>query len=234
MTRQWRVRSFCLVLAGIVSVLAPLEYPVEAGSTPLAPAAQETISWGTIGPVQVTAIEKAGALPRLRMRAPGHKLEVRFGRSDREAFRFRSLLRFKRFDLPFLPVPLLLVVAAAPGGSDTVFDAVLIGAPTGKLRVLTPQHWHTTLEGGLHLGPLGADRGSGVAVWNMLWNPGQSRLEPHRYEVQFYLWQRDHFATGEKRVTAGHHESWEGAAKELGVTELRNVLLDFEDFEALR
>jgi hypothetical protein len=156
---------------------------------------QVIIRFPDIGLVRVNALEPLNALPQLVFTGvKNHKAisTIHLGTSDPDFFKphpedkyTKPFLRFKVLSAKGLPTPLILAVAVAPGGSDTLFESSLIGSVNGELRVLTPEPLTNNVQGGIYVGNLGRGRGTGAAVWNFLWEDG-AHYAPHRYEVKLY------------------------------------------------
>jgi hypothetical protein len=79
----------------------------------------------------------------------------------------------------------VLAVAAATGGSDCAYEAIVFGSEHGKLSLWTPRDIDTLAEGGIYVGDLGGRRGYGLAVWNFIWG-NEPHVAPHRYAVTLY------------------------------------------------
>ncbi len=107
----------------------------------------------------------------------------------------------------------------SPGGSDCKYEGIVVGSVKGKLSVLTPKPVETLAEGGIYLGDLGSGQGYGLAVWDFIWGPSESHLDPHRYKVTLYRYDRAHFRfVPLRRVESKkRHGSYDEALSELGL-----------------
>ncbi|MBO0726949.1 MAG: hypothetical protein J2P52_15200 [Blastocatellia bacterium] len=156
---------------------------------------QTTIRFPEIGLVRVSALEPLNELPQIVFTGLKNHKEIstiHLGTSDPDFFKphledkyTKPFLRFKVLSVKGLPHPLILAVAVAPGGSDTLFESSIIGAVNGEIRVLTQEPLTNNVQGGVYVGYLGRKWGTGAAVWNFLWEDG-AHYEPHRYEVELY------------------------------------------------
>jgi hypothetical protein len=113
----------------------------------------------------------------------------------------------------------VLAVAAATGGSDCAYEAVVFGSNRGKLSLWTPRTLDTMAEGGIYVGDLGGRKGYGLAVWNFIWG-NEAHVDPHRYKVWFYKLNRRTmvFVPAGTRMTRGRFASDTAALHELGLT----------------
>jgi hypothetical protein len=156
---------------------------------------QAVIRFPEIGLVRVSALEPLNALPQLVFTGiKDHKAisTIDLGTSEPDVFKphpedkyTRPFLRFKVLSVRGIPTPLILAVAVAPGGSDTIFESSIVGNVNGEIRVLTPEPLTNNVQGGVYVGYLGKRWGTGAAVWNFLWEDG-AHYEQHRYEVKLY------------------------------------------------
>jgi hypothetical protein len=116
---------------------------------------------GVLG-VGVQAIE--GQLPKLIIRNSAKTIvfQIEMGHTDDphpENFEHLATIKFKVLHIPGLPDPLLMVVAAGPGGSDSLWEMTLIGVVSGKIRPLWKQTKGISNAGGFFVGDLGKGRG---------------------------------------------------------------------------
>ncbi len=205
----------------------------------------EVVRFPRAGEVRVRAIEIPHRLPRLEFTsaATGRRLlTVSGGASDPRAYRIEPgptlmnpLVRFKVLHPSGLPGPLLLCVAVRPGGSDHGFETNVIGEVGGSLRVLTPTPLLNSIQGGVHVGDLGGERGPGVAVWSFLWE-NEAHYAAHRYEVRLFPFdaKRNSFKRGKLLRTKAKHETGADALAELGLPRYPNLLDEMPELEDYR
>jgi hypothetical protein len=113
----------------------------------------------------------------------------------------------------------VLAIAAATGGSDCAYEAIVFGSSRGKLSLWTPHTLDTMAEGGVYVGDLGGKRGYGLAVWNFIWG-NEAHVDPHRYKVWLYklnLHSMTFVPTG-SRTTRAKFATDTAALRELGLT----------------
>jgi hypothetical protein len=113
----------------------------------------------------------------------------------------------------------VLAVAAAVGGSDCAYEAIVFGSERGKLSLWTPKTLDTQAEGGIYVGDLGHRRGYGLAVWNFIWG-NEPHVAPHRYRVSLYHLNRRRmvFYPSITMTTRRHYSDDTAALRELGLT----------------
>lgn len=200
-----------------------------------------TTDFQGVGQVRVEAIEPVGKLPKLRIWEiqPGRllfstsvgTLNPHFYVIPAEKSATNPRLRFRVIEGMFPHSPLILAVAMSPGGSDCKYEGIVIGTVKGKLSLMTPKPVETLAEGGIYLGDLGNGQGYGLAVWNFIWGPNESHLDPHRYKVALYRYDRTHSRFVQLRTVESkeRHSSDEEALSELSLP-YGNLLSNFPDF----
>ena len=183
-----------------------------------------------IGTVTLRTIKAVGALPSVALAGPDGKvlLNATVGGTQSSFFRISkgpdgSLNPTVHYAVLAGPDPTskaVLAVAAATGGSDCAYEAIVFGSDRGKLSLWTPKTLDTQAEGGIYVGDLGGHRGYGLAVWNFIWGD-EPHVAPHRYKVWLYRLNRLHmkFYPTETLTTRGHYAD--------DATALRELHLDF-------
>ncbi len=144
-----------------------------------------------------------------------------------------SVLRFRVMRSAGLPQPLIVVVAASPGGSDTSFSTQLIAVRHGTYQALLARPVTSLLDGGVFVGPLGDGFGAGIAVWDFVWARSEAHVSPHRYRLQRERWDGARFRLLPVLTTKGRYTRPEPALAELGV-HYEDLTRTMPGFEALR
>lgn len=150
--------------------------------------------------VGVKAVDKQ--LPKLIIRNAAKKVlfQLEMGHAydpESKNFEYNAGIEFKVYHIADLPDPLLIVVAAGPGGSDTAWEVALLGVISGKIERLWKQTSDIMDEGGFFVGDLGEGRGIGIAQW--YWHGGECHAcPPTKYSIQLYRWNK-----GETRFDIG-------------------------------
>jgi hypothetical protein len=182
-----------------------------------------------IGMVTIRTIKAVGALPSVALaNAQGRVLlNATVGGTQSEYFRMAQGADGKMnptVHYAVLPGPdptsrAVLAVAAATGGSDCAYEAIVFGSERGKLSLWTPKTLDTMAEGGIYVGDLGARRGYGLAVWNFVWG-NEPHVAPHRYRVWLYHLNRSRmkFYPMATVTTHGRYASDTAALRELRLT----------------
>jgi hypothetical protein len=98
-----------------------------------------------------------------------------------------SFLRFRILDIKGLLSPMVLAIAAYPGGSDCGFEVKLIAERKGKIAELNPEPIVLNIEDGVYLGYISGKYGYGMMTWKFKWGD-EAHLAPHRYEIRIYKW----------------------------------------------
>lgn len=184
------------------------------------------------GTLRVSAVEIIDKNPVLRFsNFKTGKILASFQIKAEDSDRYKSFdlsspssafVRFRVLNIKGLPSPLVHAVAVSPGGSDHGFLSILIGEINGKLKILSPPI-ETSIQGGVHIGGLGAHRGNGIAVWNFIWG-NESHYEAHRYDVTFYPFdaKSQAFIKGVTIKSKQKHETDRGALNELKLPFFKN------------
>ena len=179
-----------------------------------------------IGMVTIRTIKAVGALPSVALAdARGRVLlNATVGGTQSEYFRIAQgadgtlnpTVHYALLPGPDPTSRAVLAVAAATGGSDCAYEAIVFGSERGKLSLWTPKTLDTMAEGGIYVGDLGARRGYGLAVWNFIWG-NEPHVAPHRYRVWLYHLNRRRmmFYPTVTMTTRGHYASDTSALREL-------------------
>jgi hypothetical protein len=182
-----------------------------------------------IGPVTIRTIKAIGALPGLVLAdQQGHVLlNATVGGTQSEYFRISQnsdgtlnpTVHYAVLPGPDPTSRAVLAVAAATGGSDCAYEAIVFGSERGKLSLWTPKTLDTLAEGGIYVGDLGVKRGYGLAVWNFIWG-NEPHVAPHRYKVWLYHLNRSRmkFYPTATLTTRGHYADDTAALHELRLT----------------
>jgi hypothetical protein len=184
---------------------------------------QEFIRFPDLGVMEVMAQALEGQVPTVVIRDANKKVLLQIKIEGKEYgglenFTHRVSIEFKVLHIPGMPEPLLMVMAVEPGGSDAAWETILIGVVSGAIKRLWQQSEPLNYEGGILVGDLGQDRGTGVAQWNFVWGSGESHVDPHKYSLQLYLWnkQKSQFDVGPKYITKNKYQDDAQALQELG------------------
>jgi hypothetical protein len=151
----------------------------------------EYVKFPELGVLEVGVQAIEGQLPKLIIRNAAKKVffQMEMGHAydpHPENFEHFATIRFKVLHISGLPDPLVMVVAAGPGGSDSSWEITLIGLVSGKIKRLWKQTKGLSNAGGFFVGDLGKGRGIGIAQWQ--WSPWQSSST--RYSIQLYRWNK--------------------------------------------
>ena len=182
-----------------------------------------------IGMVTIRTIKSVGALPAVVL-ADTHGrvlLNATVGGTQSEYFRIAQApdgtlnptVHYALLPGPDRTSRAVLAVAAATGGSDCAYEAIVFGSERGKLSLWTPKTLDTLAEGGIYVGELGPRRGYGLAVWNFIWG-SEPHVAPHRYRVSLYHLNRRRmiFYPTITMTTRRHYSDDSSALRELGLT----------------
>lgn len=182
--RAWRCGAWALGLVAAVSLGGGAAW-----------AEHSTVDFPGIGRVKLRTIKAVGALPSVVLAAPDGRvlLNATVGNTKSGYFRIsrgpngtlNPTVHYAVLAGPDASSRAVLAVAAAMGGSDCSYDAIVFGSERGKLSLWTPHTMETQAEGGMYVGNLGARRGYGLAVWNFIWGD-EPHVAPHRYRVWLY------------------------------------------------
>jgi hypothetical protein len=182
-----------------------------------------------IGPVSIKTVKSVGAVPAIVMTNANGKvlLSTTVGGSESEYFKIQQNAdgtMNPTVHYAVLPGPdpsslAVLAVAAATGGSDCAYEALVFGSERGKLSLWTPHNIETLAEGGIYVGDLGGRRGYGLAVWNFIWG-SEPHVAPHRYTVTLYKLNRKRmqFFKTTTLTSRGHYADDMSALRELKLT----------------
>lgn len=193
-------------------------------------AQQEVVRMPGVGRVTVTAYEGEDDT-RLVFddAATGKELAAVKMASDS----YKPKLRFRVLHVKGLPDPLVVGLAASPGGSGSGWEAVAFGAVGGELRDVTGSELLQTGDrGGFHFGDLGGGIGPGAAVWTAVWDVEyEGHPSPHRYEVKLYSWSRvnKRFEWHKVFRTRGKFDTGDEAIRSAGLR-FRDVRRGVRDF----
>jgi hypothetical protein len=182
-----------------------------------------------IGMVTIRTIKAVGALPSVVLADPSGRvlLNATVGGTQSEYFRIAQgadgqmnpTVHYAVLPGPDATSRAVLAIAAATGGSDCAYEAIVFGSERGKLSLWTPKTLDTMAEGGLYVGDLGGRRGYGLAVWNFIWG-NEPHVAPHRYRVWLYHLNRSSmkFYPTVTMTTRGHYADDGSALRELRLT----------------
>ena len=182
-----------------------------------------------IGMVTIRTIKAVGALPAVAL-ADAHGrvlLNATVGGAQSEYFRvsqgpdgsLNPTVHYAVLPGPDATSRAVLAVAAATGGPDCAYEAIVFGSERGKLSLWTRKTLDTQAEGGIFVGDLGGRRGYGLAIWNFVWG-SEPHVAPHRYKVSLYHLNRRHmiFYPTITLTTRGHYSDDSAALRELRLT----------------
>jgi hypothetical protein len=182
-----------------------------------------------IGTVTIRTIKAVGALPAVVLADPSGRvlLNATVGGTQSEYFRIAQssdgtlnpTVHYALLPGPDPTSRAVLAVAAATGGSDCAYEAIVFGSERGKLSLWTRKTLDTMAEGGIYVGDLGSRRGYGLAVWNFIWG-NEPHVAPHRYRVSLYHLNRRRmiFYPTMTLTTRGHYSDDAAALRELRLT----------------
>ena len=182
-----------------------------------------------IGIVTIRTIKAVGALPAVALAdAKGRVLlNATVGGTQSEYFRIAQgpdgslnpTVHYAVLDGPDATSRAVLAVAAATGGSDCAYEAIVFGSERGKLSLWTAKTLDTMAEGGIYVGDLGGRRGYGLAIWNFVWG-SEPHVAPHKYKVSLYHLNRRRmiFYATTTMTTRGHYADDASALRELHLT----------------
>ncbi len=141
--------------------------------------------------VRVVAVEEFGKPLRLlfvgRDKETIYSTSFTEGSNNREYAYVNPFLRFRSYDVPGLPSPVIVAVAVSPGGSDVGYEIKLIAERNGKITTLNPEPIDLTIQDGLYLGYINATFGHGMVIWENRWE-NEAHYDPHRYAIRIYRW----------------------------------------------
>ncbi len=142
------------------------------------------------------------------------------------------LARFKVIEIEGVPSPVIHLAMVQPGGSDHGFWSALFGEVNGKIKLLTPITTRFSWEGGVQIGNLGKGNGTGIAVWNSIWDDGESHYGAHIYQVDFYNFNKKlgKFVKTKQIKTKQKQEGPAKALESLGLGFYKDAFRDFLGF----
>jgi hypothetical protein len=209
------------IMAGLVAVLCL--------GTATAQAEHGEADFPGIGTVTIRTIKAVGALPSVALADANGRvlLNATVGGTQSDYFRvakgadgtLNPTVHYALLPGPDPTSRAVLAVAAATGGSDCAYEAIVFGSERGKLSLWTPKTLDTMAEGGIYVGDLGSRRGYGLAVWNFIWG-SEPHVAPHRYRVWLYHLNRHRmkFYPTITMTTRGHYADDSSALRELRLT----------------
>jgi hypothetical protein len=209
------------VMAGLVAALCL--------GTVAARAEHSETDFPGIGMVTIRTIKAVGALPSVVLADSKGRvlLNATVGGTQSEYFRvaqgaggtLNPTVHYAVLPGPDPSSRAVLAIAAATGGSDCAYEAIVFGSERGKLSLWTPKAVDTLAEGGIFVGDLGGRRGYGLAVWNFIWG-NEPHVAPHRYRVSLYQLNRRRmlFYPTVTMTTRGHYADDTAALRELRLT----------------
>lgn len=174
-----------------------------------------------VNDVTVLAVEEFGKSPALLVLKGKEMIySTEFGEHFIAAKEFaytNSFLRFKSFDIKGLLSPILLAVAAAPGGSDEGFEIKIISEKDGRITSLNPEPIFITIQDGIFLGYINSKYGYGMITWTFQWDA--AHYEPHKYEISIYKWDQKNmnFTLKKKFITERKFKEGCDALKHYGL-----------------
>lgn len=219
----------CLVLSAAEAraACAPVQPPYRVVQT-------QAFDQGAWAGSTVFAAEAAKRLPKLVIIDAACRVVAgfTFGATERDSYEFRSAIRFRALPENPLGVPILLASAVAAGGSNSLFQSMLLVRGDKGWRNLLPKPAETLIAGGIGIGDLGGRRGLGVAVWQDLPGPG-ANVDPHRFRATLYRWQGGALAAPQILRTKRAYDDWKAARQELRIA-LEDELAAITDFDQYR
>lgn len=219
----------CLILsvAEAQAACAPVKPPYRVVQT-------QAFNSGAWAGSTVFAAEATKHLPKLVIADAACRLVAvfTFGVTERDSYEFRSAIRFRALVENPLGVPVLLASAVAAGGSNSLFQTMLLVKRGKGWRNLLPKPAETLIAGGVGIGDLGGKRGLGVAVWQDLPGPG-ANVDPHPFRATLYRWQGNSLAAPQVIRTKRTYDDWQAARQELGIA-LEDELAAITDFDQYR
>lgn len=146
---------------------------------------------------------------------------------QKESTPVNPFLRFKMLDIKGLPSPIVLAVAAQPGGSDINYELNLVAEKQGNITSINPLPIHLSIQDGVYLGHINKKYGYGMIVWKFEFDA--AHYAPHKYKISIYQWDRktESFTLKKAFVTKKRFESGEDALKSYGLPSenFRNVVM---------
>ncbi len=172
--------------------------------------------------VDVRAIEEFGKAPRLDffITGKGIAFSVEWSKAfapHPEPSYTNPFMRFQAFNIRGLPNPLILAVAVAPGGSDSVYESYIIAPASGTFKLMTQGPLTNNDDGGIFIGHINKSFGFGLISWNFMWGD-EAHSEPHRYNIQIFSWDRrcQCFRYVKAFTTDKKYPGWQAAFADLG------------------
>ena len=180
------------------------------------------------------AAEAKHRLPRLVIADAACRIlaHFTFGTTERDSFEYRSAIRFRALENNPLGMPILLASGVAAGGSNSLFETILLVRDARGWRDLLPKPAQTLIAGGIGIGDLGGKRGPGVAVWQDLPGPG-ANVDPHPFRATLYPLIGAALANPQVLRTKRTYDDWKTARQELGIA-LEDELAAITDFDQYR
>jgi len=221
------------ILLIILTLISSISFPVRAELVQ-----QEVVPFPGIGEILVRAHIIQNQFPTVEFFDLKGKrlLNVEMGHTDKTNGRFRAGIEFKALSIAGFPNPMLMIVSAAPHGSDTTWEVSLISGSSGQLRVLWRQPDVLFSEGGFYLGNLGKCSDLGIGIWDSISNEAEEcHLCPHRYKLKLFPWdgKKKKFKSGSSFETKRKYKDGGEALKELGF-QFPNQILQFKRLEEFR
>jgi len=187
----------------------------------------------TIGRVRVQAFEPLGDGAEFLFADATSGKEILSTYFSDNGVNDESKTRFKTISVKHPAGPLIFTIGMNPGGSDSAWEASIVGVVGGKLEELTYEHLKTSDEGGFFVGDLGHGVGFGVAQWDFVWGEDEAHVSPHQYEITLYKWNGRRFEWFRVFRTRARYTSGQAAlrANGLNYTDIRKTFPDWSDVE---
>lgn len=136
---------------------------------------------------------------------------------------YPAVLKYKVIIVPGSKDPLLIAIAASPGGSDSHYEIAVIGVMNGQIAELCPTHIEANLLDSLCLVTLGSDNGMALVFFKFQWED-ETHYAPHRYKATIYKITDTGLLVKGTLESSGKYSSWQGAANEMGIKAHYNLL----------
>lgn len=134
-----------------------------------------------------------------------------------------AVLKYKVMIVPGSKDPLVIAIAASPGGSDSHYEIAVIGVMNGQIAELCPTHIEANILDSLCLVALGSGNGMALVFFKFQWED-ETHYAPHRYKATIYKITNTGLLVESALESSGKYPSWQGAANEMGIKAHYNLL----------
>lgn len=139
---------------------------------------------------------------------------------------YPTSLHFKILHFNKVHFPVLVAIAAIPGGSNTLFITKIIRLDM-SLSIINAPSWETMIGEGFHIFNLDKEQKISAIVWNIILGQSESHPDAHKYKITLYHWNGEVFEKFKEKETTEKYSSSQDALKELGFNSVHNDITTY-------